>query len=246
MNIAILLSGGTGSRVGGALPKQYIKVHGRPVISYAMEALLRAPQVDALWVVAEERWQEDIRQECHRLWENTEANAQKLMGFSMPGENRQLSIYNAMKDIGARFGEQIDEGTLVVIHDAARPKLTQELLEHLLAPFEEAGSMPERSMVDGVMPVLPMKDTVYLCEGNQVASLLNRSQVYAGQAPEAFRFLKYQRAIEQLLPDAIRSINGSTEPAIMSGMRVITIPGDEGNYKITTPADLERFGGEVK
>lgn len=95
---------------------------------------------------------------------------------------------------------------------------------------------------DGVMPVLPMKDTVYRSvDGKTVSELLERTQIYAGQAPEAFRIGLYHEANQRLCPDKIMEINGSTEPAVMAGMNIAMIPGDEGNIKITTKNDLERF-----
>jgi len=94
---------------------------------------------------------------------------------------------------------------------------------------------------DGAIPVLPMKDTVYLGEDGHITQLLDRSHVYAGQAPEAFVLGKYEAANRQLLPEQILKINGSTEPAIMAGMDIALIQGDERNFKITTREDLERF-----
>ncbi len=92
------------------------------------------------------------------------------------------------------------------------------------------------------MPVLPMKDTVYYSrDGQTVGKLLDRSTIYAGQAPEVFVLGRYYEANRRLLPDDILRINGSTEPAILAGMDIAMIPGDEGNFKITTKADLERF-----
>ena len=92
------------------------------------------------------------------------------------------------------------------------------------------------------MPVSPMKDTVYLSRtGKCVDELLNRSEIYAGQAPESFRFGKYVKANEQLLPNDIHKINGSTEPAIMAGMKIAMIDGEESNRKITTAEDLKWF-----
>jgi 2-C-methyl-D-erythritol 4-phosphate cytidylyltransferase len=97
-------------------------------------------------------------------------------------------------------------------------------------------------MEDGAMPVLPMKDTVYLSEdGLSVSALLERKQVFAGQAPESFRFGKYIAANEVLLPEKILKINGSAEPAILAGMQIKMISGDENNYKITTETDLRKF-----
>jgi 2-C-methyl-D-erythritol 4-phosphate cytidylyltransferase len=87
-----------------------------------------------------------------------------------------------------------------------------------------------------------MKDTVYLSEdGESITSLLDRKQIFAGQAPEAFRLGAYYRANEALMPEKILQINGSTEPAVMMGLHIRMIPGDEQNFKITTREDLKRF-----
>ncbi len=71
--------------------------------------------------------------------------------------------------------------------------------------------------------------------------MLDRSRIYAGQAPEVFKLGVYYEANIRLLPDQILKINGSTEPAVMAGMDVVMIPGYESNFKITTKEDLERF-----
>ena len=100
---------------------------------------------------------------------------------------------------------------------------------------------------DGVLPVLPMRDTVYFSEdGKCISQLVDRSKIYAGQAPEAFKLGKYLEANESLIPEKIFAINGSTEPAIMAGMDVAMIDGDEKNFKITTKADLEKFKEYMK
>lgn len=91
------------------------------------------------------------------------------------------------------------------------------------------------------MPVLPMKDTVYLGDGAKITGLLERSHVYAGQAPESFVFEKYCEANKRLFPEQIWKINGSAEPAVMAGMDIALIQGDENNFKITTDEDLKRF-----
>lgn len=120
------------------------------------------------------------------------------------------------------------------IHDAARP---------LLSPKQITDCLDGVRGHDGLMPVLPMKDTVYTSVdgGRSVAALLDRRTVYAGQAPEVFRLGRYYEASRKLLPDRILSINGSAEPAVLDGMDIVVIPGDEGNFKITTREDLERF-----
>ncbi len=224
MNIALLLSGGSGLRLGAEIPKQYIEVGGRPIISYVIERLSRHEQIDALQIVAGRDWQELIR-ECLLPYDTKK----KFRGFSSPGENRQLSIYHGLEDIEA----YADEQDCIIICDAARPILPEEQITDCLEAM--AGH-------EGVLPVLPMKDTVYLSkDGKTVSDLLKREEVIAGQAPEFFRFGNYFKANQRLLPEKILQINGSTEPAILAGMDIAVVAGEEANFKITTRADLERF-----
>lgn len=297
MNIAILLAGGTGWRMGADIPKQYIKVSGRMLITYSLETLLDHPMIDAVQIVSEEMWRENILADIRKYGGTTE----KICGFSAPGTERQSSVFHALEDIKG-FGitsissannmniinsasnksnasskngtegsmnavyhsnyqhnsvqdvqaahtasahnavfvqntvpvhDAVQTAYTVLIHDAVRPNLSKE---QITACFEALKNH------DGVMPVLPMKDTVYLSDGGRcVSELLDRKKIFAGQAPEVFDFDKYYAANLRLLPDGLRRINGSTEPAVMAGMNIAMILGDENNYKITTKADLEHF-----
>lgn len=224
MNIALILSGGTGSRLGGQLPKQYIEVNGKPVISYCIERLSAHKNIDAIQIAADRKWQGPLQK-----WLEAADPSRKFRGFSAPGQNRQLSILHGLEDI-LRFARTSD---YILIHDAARPLLSEKQVTDCLCAA---------SGHDGILPALPMKDTVYSSkDGLTVSSLLNREELYAGQAPEVFRLGPYYEANRRLLPNQILQINGSTEPAIMAGLDIALIPGDEGNFKITTAADLERF-----
>ena len=170
MNIAVVLSGGCGTRLGSEIPKQYIKVNGKMIISYCLDVLEKCPLIDGIQIVADESWHKEI----------LECDIKKLIGFSKPGENRQLSIYSALKDIK----ETVNEDVVVIIHDAARPLVSEKMFMDLIKACEEH---------DGALPVLPMKDTVYMSEdGKGITSLLNRSRIFAGQAPEAFRFARWR------------------------------------------------------
>ncbi|MCX4339250.1 MAG: IspD/TarI family cytidylyltransferase [Lachnospiraceae bacterium] len=224
MNVAVILAGGKGTRMGLEIPKQYYEVNGKAVISYCLHTFLTHEGIDAVQIVADEMWHGYIMQQLFGLPYN-----EKFREFSAPGKNRQLSIYHALVDIR---GYAL-ENDMVVIHDAARPCVSAAQIADCLKSAKEH---------HGTFPVLSMKDTVYLSEdGKTVSSLLDRAKVFAGQAPEAFVLGKYYEANRTLLPDKILEINGSTEPAIMAGMDIAMIPGDERNFKITTAADLERF-----
>ena len=122
---------------------------------------------------------------------------------------------------------------IVLIHDAARPLVSHELINSCYDGCRKA---------DGIMPVIPVKDTVYLStDGNHIQSLINRSHLWAGQAPEAFRFGKYFKLHKEMKRGDLLKINGSTEIAFKAGLDCQMIEGDPINFKITTPEDLSNF-----
>ncbi len=253
MNTAILLSGGVGSRMHSDVPKQYMEAGGKMLITYALAALAESPFLDRILIVAEESWRENILCDAEKS-----GYAGKIMGFAQPGSNRQASVINGLREILLRTvrgvdkpehsdvapdgGERLDlswlsEDDTVLIHDAARPLLSARQIADCFGAL--AGH-------DGVMPVLPMKDTVYLSrDGETVSELLDRKRLFAGQAPELFRFKRYYQANMALAPERLAVINGSTEPAVLAGLDIAMIPGDENNFKVTTPQDLERFRSAV-
>ena len=124
MNYAILLAGGTGSRINTEEPKQYIRAGGHMMITYAIRPLVDCSLVDTIYIVAErDRWepiQNDIR--------DMGIPGKKISGYAEPGNNRQVSILNGLREI-LRIVEKVkgsssfDDGDTVLIHDAARPFL---------------------------------------------------------------------------------------------------------------------------
>ena len=220
MNAAIILSGGSGARMGTDIPKQYLEVSGKPVIAYCIDTFEESPDIDKILIVCADEYRDLIRSLIH--------DEEKFAGFSEPGKTRQLSILSGLSVLKDMLGDEDS----VIIHDAARPLVTGETIHMIVSALEVS---------DAVLPVLPMKDTVYEVENGKVVSNLDRSRIAAGQAPEGFKFGAYLKANEVLLPDAIMDISGSMQVAVMAGMDIKTIPGDENNFKITTPADLTRF-----
>lgn len=229
MRIALILSGGIGTRLGYNIPKQYIPVGGRMVITHCLRIFGDHSQIDAIWIVADERWHEEIYKQM------PETVIEKFKGYVAPGANRQRSILNGLEAVISSTSDS--DSDIVIVHDAVRPLVSESLI---------SACVEACSRHDGVLPVLPMKDTVYWGEGEHITSLLSRDKIYSGQAPEAFRLRKYYEANRKLIMDGIDRINGSTEPAVMAGMDIVMIPGDEDNFKITTPADLERFKLRIK
>lgn len=230
MNYAVILSGGTGSRLKGIdIPKQYYQVGAGTIISYVIETIEQAECMDAYIIVAAKEWQGFIQEEIKRLSQVNPVSGSKFYGFAEPGENRQISILHGLQGLKRQAGER----DIVLIQDAARPLTSEALIQKCIEAAKGA---------DGAMPVLRMKDTVYYStDGKKIDSLLERDKILAGQAPEAFVYGAYLRANERLTREELLEINGSSEPAIKAGMNIALVDGEEHNLKITTAEDLRRF-----
>lgn len=224
MRISVILSGGIGSRMGMNRPKQYVLVNERPVISYCLQTFLEDALTDAIVIVVANEWKEFVQEQVARV------DSRKSIFYAPSGETRQYSIYNALKVIKEN-GYRDDD--IVLIHDAARPLVSHQLIARCYEGCNDA---------DGVLPVIPVKDTIYYSEdGKHIQSLLNRNCLWNGQAPESFRFGKYFRVHNEMSREELLKINGSTEIAFKAGLDCRLIEGDPMNFKITTPEDLSNF-----
>ena len=223
MNIAIILSGGVGNRMGLSIPKQYVIVKDKPIIGYCYEVFLKNKRINGIIIVASDEWKSFLEKYL-------DLESEKFFGFASPGDSRQGSIINGMNKAKEYL---LEDNDIVLLHDAARPNVSDGIINNLLTKIKN---------YDGVMPALPSKDTLYLCDnGLEISSLLDRDKVYAGQSPEAFKFNRYYQINLNAAPDEISLTRGSSEIAFKNGMNILIISGDEQNYKITTKADLEKF-----
>ena len=224
MNTAIILSGGTGSRMGTAIPKQYVEVEGRPVLDYCLSTFAAHPAIGTIVIAVADEWRDFVDRLAGRY------RAQKPLWLAPAGETRQLSIYNGLKTAAAHGCGGAD---VVVVHDGARPLVSAALISRCVEACATA---------DAVMPALAVKDTTYMSDdGRTITALLDRGKLRAGQAPEAFRMDKYLKAHDDAGRDALLRVNGSTELAFRAGLRCAIIDGDPMNFKITTPEDLASF-----
>ena len=122
MNIAILLSGGKGLRLGADIPKQYIRAGEHMIVTDTLSVLSGVSEIDLIQIVADESWTRDIEKDFKDAVSREEY--EKLNGFSSPGENRQLSILNGLRDIE----EKVSPTDIVLIHDAVRPCVSRKII----------------------------------------------------------------------------------------------------------------------
>lgn len=223
MNTAIILSGGTGTRLGAQCPKQYLMVRNQPIISYCLDIFQNHSNIDNIVIVAADEWHSFLSE-----WIEKKAIT-KFKRFADAGKTRQHSIYNGLK---ASKDITPDDG-VVIIHDAARPLVSEKIISDCLSAAAQFG---------GAMPVITVKDTVYFSKsGNQIDELLDRNSLFAGQAPEAFRFGEYLAIHDSVSDEEIANTLGTSQIAFNHGINVRLVEGSERNFKITTIEDLKNF-----
>jgi 2-C-methyl-D-erythritol 4-phosphate cytidylyltransferase len=228
---AIILSGGTGSRINSPLPKQYIKVANKPIICYCLETFQNCNLIDEIIIVADKKYFQNLREQID-IYKIT-----KFKTFAESGESRQHSIYNGISAAILINPTNSTQNNSVIVHDSARPLVTIKDIENVINSLNNSGNF------DGITPVLPVKDTIYTCKNGEIVSLLDRDTLFAGQTPEIYNLEKYFNAHKNV---NLSEIRGSSELAIKAGMRIGTCPGNENNFKITTDVDLKKFEDMIK
>ena len=229
MVYALILSGGKGVRLGNDRPKQYLEVGNKPIIGYSLDTFQKHSGVNGIIIVADSIWQDYIS----NYVENN--NIDKFVLFAPAGQSRTHSILNGLKSM-KEMG--LEEDSIVIVHDAARPNVSNAIIDNCISMMSD---------FDCVMPVIPVKDTVYLSEDKKtISSLLNRSNLWAGQAPESVRLGQYLSIIQNMTDEELCSISGTSAVVYEKGFNVGLFDGEESNYKITTISDLEKFRREIE
>lgn len=223
MNVAILLSGGIGARLGSSTPKQYLDIKGKPLFMYSVEKFDASNLVDAIVIVAAIEWMQFAKGVICNSTIHTN------VFYANAGRNREESVFNGLKAI-EQFAKDDD---IVLIHDAVRP---------MFSPSDIDNCIEECKTYDGAIPVVSVKDATYQSSnGKTITGLLDRDHLFAGQSPEGFRFGPFLSAHKQIGLEDFQQIHGSAEMAIKAGLTISTFSGSERNFKITTIEDLRLF-----
>jgi 2-C-methyl-D-erythritol 4-phosphate cytidylyltransferase/2-C-methyl-D-erythritol 2,4-cyclodiphosphate synthase len=207
--VALIVAAGSGSRVGGGIPKQYRKVAGVPVIARAVDALASHPAIDAVHVVI------GAGQEAQL----SEALGERVATSSSGGATRRESVRAGLEAIG-------DAGR-VLIHDAARPFLPPAVIDRLLAALEDKA---------GAIPTLSMVDTLVRADGGVLGDNVPREGLARVQTPQAFRFDTILAAHRDWSGDA--EPTDDAQVARAAGHTVLAVPGDIMLEKLTHEADF--------
>lgn len=215
----IIAAAGEGSRLGSQIPKQYLKIGGKPVLAKAMDAFERMEEIDYIFVVAGEKYLDT----CSEIIRNH--GFEKVESVVAGGDERQDSVYNALQEMNRRKpGVEY-----VLIHDAARPFISEEVIRSVLEATAEKGA--------AVACVAMTSSVRHLSVEDDKSESVDRSEYYTVQTPQGFRKSLLIDAYEKAYDD---SFFGTDDAAIVehAGAEIALVDGEYQNIKITTKEDL--------
>jgi 2-C-methyl-D-erythritol 4-phosphate cytidylyltransferase len=213
---ALVPAAGSGARFGSGIPKQYLPLAGRPMIHHALDALCRCRRIERVWVILSpnDAW-----------WDGYDRSSlgARLGVLRCGGVTRAESVANGLSAIG----DVLAPDDWLLVHDAARPALSLDLLERLCEALRE-------DPVGGLLAV-PVADTLKRADaGERVAATEPREGLWQAQTPQMFRYGLLRRALTGQC--ALTDEAGAVEAM---GYRPLLVRADASNFKVTYPADLE-------
>lgn len=215
MSVAVVIvAGGSGFRAGGELPKQYQLIGGRPVLWWTLKAFADHPEISHVQTV--------IGAGHEKLF----ADATSGLKIAPPvtgGASRQDSCRIGITACAKSNAQKI------LIHDAARPFVSAELISQIIKELERS---------DGVVPGLPVADTMKFAPGGMVANTVDRQSLWAVQTPQGFRHDAILNAHQQAYAQKLEGLTDDAAVAEKFGIKVRVVAGHDENRKLTTAEDI--------
>ncbi|MEM8689722.1 MAG: 2-C-methyl-D-erythritol 4-phosphate cytidylyltransferase, partial [Pseudomonadota bacterium] len=212
---AIIVAGGSGLRAGGERPKQYQQVGGRAVMAYTLAAFADHPQVDLVQPVIGDGHAALFAETCGGI---------ECLAPVTGGVTRQASVMAGLTALSTHAPGR------VLIHDAARPFVSERIISEILAALDSA---------DGALPVLPVVDTIKRADGTKVVDTLDRTVLRAAQTPQGFRYGLICKAHEAAAAEAGHAFTDDASIGEWAGLTITMVDGAPENRKLTTQNDIE-------
>lgn len=232
MNIAIIIAGGVGSRMGQDLPKQFINVYDKPVLIYTLESFQRHPQVDAIELVCIDGWHEIVWAYAKQF------NISKLKWIVSGGKTGQESIKNGVFGLE---GKASPEDT-IIIHDGIRPLVEPSVLSDVISKCKKYGN---------AVTSMPYNEQIFVIneeDDSTTNRFIPREKLRRVSTPQAYRFdlldEKYHEAFDKEI--GIYGSHYTNTMMVELGVTLHFAAGSDKNIKLTTKDDLEMFKAYLK
>lgn len=222
-NIALIIAGGSGQRMGQDIPKQFINVLDKPVIVYTMEAFQNHTNIDAIAVVCIEGWEQV-------LWAYAKQfNITKLKHVVRGGENGQSSIRNGLFELEKHY----EKDSLVLVHDAIRPNISAEIISDCIV---------KTGLYGCGIAAIPCSEAMLETEDGMIScGSYPRAKLKRTQTPQGFVLKDICKLHREALDAGITNSVASCTLMIEMGKQVYFSSGSEKNIKLTTVEDIDIF-----
>lgn len=229
MNIAVIIAGGSGNRMGQDIPKQFINVNDKPVLIYTLEGFQKHPDVDAIGVVCIDGWESMVQAYGNQF------NITKLQWIVKGGGSAQESIYNGVKALAGRCNAD----DIIIIHDGIRPLVEPFVLTDVVAKAKQYGN---------AVTSMPYNEQIFVVsedDDETTTQYIPRETLRRVSTPQAYRYdlleEKYKEAYAKNI--GIAGSNYTNTMMVQLGVRLHFAAGSDKNIKLTTKDDLELFKG---
>lgn len=225
MNIGLIFAGGVGSRMNAKeRPKQFLLVHGKPIIVHTIELFEQHEEIDAIIVVCVEEWIPYMEEMKYRY------RLDKVSSIVPGGDTGQLSIYNGLKEIEQKFGAK---NNIVLIHDGVRPLIDSKTITDNIDSVKKFGS---------AITCTVAKETIILIDENSnVSEVPSREHSRLAKAPQSFWLDEILAAHEKAMTEGIVDVIDSCTMMRKYNKALHVVIGPHENIKITTPDDFHTF-----
>ena len=225
MNIAIIFAGGSGTRMHVKdRPKQFLLVHGKPIIVHTIETFQNHPQIDGIIVVCIQDWIPYMEEMKYRY------RLEKIISIVPGGNTGQLSIYNGLLEAKERCGTS---ETIVLIHDGVRPLIDADTISRNIKCVKENSVAITCSEV--------RETVVLIADNNSVADIPARQNSRIAKAPQSFWLKDILQIHQKALADGITNSIDSCTLMMHYNQKMTIVNGSSDNIKITTPDDFYTF-----
>ena len=230
MAVAIIIAGGSGTRMGQDIPKQFINIYDKPILLYTLEGFQKHPLIDAIEVVCLDGWHDILRAYAKQF------NISKLKWIVSGGSSGQESIRNGVYNLEGK----VSEDEIIVIHDGIRPLVEESVLTDVIRKAQQYGN---------AVTSLPYNEQIFVVDDElSTTKYIPRETLRRVSTPQAYRFdllnSNYHEAFEKKI--GIYGSHYTNTMMVELGVRLYFASGSDKNIKLTTKDDLEMFKAYLK
>ena len=229
MNIALIIAGGSGNRMGQDIPKQFINVYDKPVLIYTLESFQKHPLINAIEVVCISGWESMVQAYANQF------NITKLKWIVPGGGSAQESIHNGVLNLEGICSKD----DIIIIHDGIRPLVDDTVLTDVIEKAQEYGN---------AVTSMPYNEQIFVVsedDESTTTKFIPRETLRRVSTPQAYNFKlldeKYHEAFEKNI--GVKGSHYTNTMMVELGVKLHSAKGSDKNIKLTTKDDLELFKG---